>query len=60
MNFIPKSYYISQLLTIDQDWPVPVDKHGSDKHFTPPLDTLGGVKYLNLAITRSVINIFFT
>ena len=33
----PQSYYISQLLTIDHDCQVPVDKHGSVKKFTPPL-----------------------
>ena len=39
-----QNYYILQLLTIGHGYPVPVDKHDSDKKFTPPLDPLGGVK----------------
>ena len=39
---------------------MPVDKHGSDQIFTPPLTPLVGsnVKYLNFVITQSVVNIF--
>ena len=36
--------YIQQLLTIDHDCPVPVDKHGSVKNFTRPFDPIQGVK----------------
>ena len=43
------SYYIKQLLTIHQDYPVPVDKHGSVKG--------SKVKYLNFVITKAIVNI---
>ena len=45
-----QGYYILQLLTIDHDCLVPVDKHGSVKNLTHPFDPLGEeskVKYLN-------------
>ena len=49
----PQSFYIQQLLTIDHDCPVPVEKHGNAK-IDPTL-----VKYLNFAITEAAVNIFF-
>ena len=33
-----QSYYIKQLLNIDHDCPVPVDKHGSVKVLPHPFD----------------------
>ena len=55
----PQGYYIKQLLTIDHDCPVPVDKHGSVKILPHPFDhTYGWVKYLNFAITKVVVNTF--
>ena len=46
-------------MTIGHDSPGPVDKHNSDKNFTPP-HPLGGVKgqMFKFAITKSVIYIF--
>ena len=46
-----QSYYIYQLLTIDNDCQVPVNKHGSVSFTLPPLTTPKGskVKYLNFA-----------
>ena len=35
MTFL-QNYYILQLLTIGNDYPVPVDKHNCDKKFTAP------------------------
>ena len=49
---IPQSYYIQQLLTIDHDCPVPVDKHGSVKMLPHPFDPK--VKYLHFAILRQL------
>ena len=60
MNFtFPQSYGIRQLLTIGHDCLVPVDKHDSDKTFSPPLTPEAGskVKYVNFAVTKSVVNI---
>ena len=50
-----------QLLTIDHDCPVPVDKHGSVNVLSSPLTPKVGskVKNLNFAITKAVINIFY-
>ena len=45
---------ILQLLTIDNDFPVPVDEHGSVKILPHPFDPI----YLNFAITKAVVNIF--
>ena len=42
---------------------MPLDKNGRVKKFNPPLCPLRGrskVKYLNFAITKPVVNIFFT
>ena len=54
----PQSYYIYQLLTVDHDCPVPVDKNSSVKTYSTPLTPLTGskVKYLNFAITKAVVN----
>ena len=53
-----QSYYIKQLLAIDHDCEVPVDKNGSVKSFTPPPLTApkgSKVKYLNFAVTKAII-----
>ena len=55
-----QSYYILQLLTIDHDCQVPVDKHGSVSFTPPPLTPPRGskIKYFNFAITKAIVNIF--
>ena len=40
----PQSFYIQQVLTIDHDCPVPVDKCGSVKILPHPFDPTQGVK----------------
>ena len=40
------SYYIQQLLNMDHDCPVPVNKHNSFKDPTPTPDPSGGIKGL--------------
>ena len=52
----PQSYYIKQLLTIDHDCQVPVDKLSSFKILPHPFGS--EIKYLNFAITKAVV-IFF-
>ena len=44
LHFSPKLIYIWQLLTMDHDCLVAVDKHNSVKNFTPFTDPLYGVK----------------
>ena len=62
-SYLPKAIIISYLTTsyVRPDYPVHVDKHDSDKKFTPPTDPLGGVKgqLYNFTITKSVVNMFY-
>ena len=55
-----KNYYILQFLTIGHHYPVPVVKHNRDEKFTASSPPVGSkVKYVNFAITQSVVNIFY-
>ena len=56
----PQNYYIQQLLTIDHDYQLPDDNHGSVKILPHPFDPPKGskVKYLIFLITKTVVNFF--